>query len=313
MDLLQLLGWAAFAITGHRSIQNALYKVEPSLMFMSAVRGGERRIYQDTRINLASKMIGYSNGEKGGMMGLQTLVGFSRYKSMLEGSDYEVGENGEKIYSQKVSTVTHGINLKNIQMLEDLGYIKIDSMEEKFRQNFVEKALGREPRGLRMLLINEKLGFGNWGDLRKIAKAGLTGDKETLESMRKTFSKVTFRLTDKPIDFEELYKKSLDIKSIEDKKERMALRRLAIVFDSKAGILSTKNIDIGKDAFGRDVIKYGTKESFAARVNKTIPQEVTKSDNIRDRIKEDVDIQEVLQKHQEQERNEVIQNRDNGR
>jgi len=38
-------------------------------------------------------------------------------------------------------------------MLEDLGYIKIDSMEEKFRQNFLEKALGREPRGLQNLLI----------------------------------------------------------------------------------------------------------------------------------------------------------------
>jgi len=70
-------------------------------MFISAVRGGERKIYQDTRINLASKMRGYNSIEKGGMMGLQTLVGFSRYKDMLEGSNYEVGENGEKIYCQK--------------------------------------------------------------------------------------------------------------------------------------------------------------------------------------------------------------------
>lgn len=51
---------------------------------------------------------------------------------------------------------------------------------------------------------------------------------------------------------------------------KIALRRLSAIFDNKQGILTTKNIDIGKDRFGRDIIKYNTKESFGQRVNKRI-------------------------------------------
>lgn len=237
-------------------------------MFISRKRNGERQIFQDTRINLAAKMKDYNVTEKAGMMGLQTLVGFSRYKENLKGADYEIGENDEKIYCQKFSTVTHGINLKTLKMIEDLGYIKIDSMDEKFRKNIIDGILGREARGLRKLLIAEKLGFRNYGDLKKMAVATLKGDKATLESMKKNFSKVTFRLTDKPIDFDELYRKSANISEIKDKKEQTALRRLSIIFDNKQGIFATRNIDIGKDNFGRDIIKYNTKESLGKRIDR---------------------------------------------
>lgn len=270
-----------------RTFQNMLYKTEPSLMFMSKVKGGERQIFQDVRLNLASKMKDYNAVEKGGMMALQTLVGFSRWKENLKYSDFEIGENGEKIYLQKISTVTHGINLKTLQMIEDLGYIKIDSMEDKFRYNVVDKVLGRNPRGLQKLLIVEKLGFRNYSDLKKILKAGVKRDKDTLDSMRKNFSKVTFRLTDKPIDFEELYMKSCDLNKVEDKKERIALKRLSIIFDNKQGILATKNIDIGKDAFGRNIIKYGTPQSFGKRVQQNLFLNDEKT-QFHEYIKEDV-------------------------
>lgn len=293
------VGLIASVGSGTRAIQNTLYKTEPSLMFMSRVKHGERQIFQDVRLNLASHMRGYSASEKAGMMGLQTLVGFSRYKDNLKNSDYEIGENGEKVYCQKISTVTHGINLKNLQMLENLGYIKIDSMEEKFRQTAIEKALGREPRGLKNLLILEKIGFRNFDDLKKITKAGLTGDKDTLDSMRKTFQKVTFRLTDKQIDFEELYMKSANLSQVEDKKEKTALRRLSVIFDKKQGILATKNIDIGKDSFGRAVIKYDTKEPFGKRLDGTIRLDESQKSDIKDRLKEEVNIEEVLAKHTE--------------
>lgn len=254
--------------TASRAIQNAIYKIEPSLMFISKKKDGERRICQDIRLNLASKMKGYTTIEKAGMMGLQTLVGFSRWKENLKGTDYEEGKNGEKIYCEKISTVTHGINLKTLKMIEDLGYIKIDSMDEKFKKNILDNVLNRDPKAVQTLLIAEKIGFKNYEDLKKIAIATLKGDKKTLEGIKKTFQKVTFRLTDKEINFEELYEKSANISEVKDKKEQIALRRLSAIFDNKQGILATKNIDIGKDSFGRDVIKYNTKESFGNRMAK---------------------------------------------
>lgn len=232
-------------------------------MFISIKKDGERQILQDVRLNLASKMKNYNAIEKAAMMGLQTLVGFSRYKENLKGTDYEEGENGEKIYCEKISIHTHRINLKTLKMIEDLGYIKIDSIKDRLNRK-------GEYQEKKKLLILEKLGFRNYEDLKRIAIATLKGDRKTLESMKKTFKKVTFRLTDKEIDFEELYRKSANISSITDKKEQIALRRLSAIFDNKQGILSTKNIDIGKDSFGRDVIKYNTKESFGQRVNKSI-------------------------------------------
>ena len=112
--------------------------------------------------------------------------------------------------------------------------------------------------------------------------------------MKKIFQKVTFRLTDKKIDFEELYKKSSNLSEIQDKKERLALKRLAIIFDNKHGVLATKNIDIGKDNFGRDVLKYNTKEPFGKRVERTIMPEKQKSD-FHNRIKENVDVSQINQ------------------
>lgn len=303
MHQLQLFGTATFLGAGFRASSNILHKSEPSLMFVSRRKNGEIQIFQDTRFNLAKHMKNYNVSEKAGMMALQTLVGFSRYKENLKNSHYELGENGEKIYLQKISTVTHGVNLKTLKMIEDLGYIKIDSMEDKFKQTLVEKALGREKRGLRKLLIVEKIGFKNYDDLKTIFKAGITGDKDTLESMKKSFQKVTFRLTDKKIDFEELYKKSLSLSQIEDKKERLALKRLSIIFDNKQGVLASKNIDIGKDNFGRDVIKYNTKEPFGKRVEREMQAERQESD-FRDRIKENVNTNEVIKNVLEEQLNQ---------
>lgn len=265
----------------YRTIENVMYKSEPSLMFVSKNTGKERQISQSIRPSIESKMRNYSIAEKAGMMALQTLVGFSRYKENFKYSDYEVGENGEKIYNQKISTVTHGVNIKTLQALEKLGYIKIDSIDEKCKYSFIDKVIGKEPEQLEKLLIIEKLGFRNYNDLGKIAKAGLKNLKgtitrneeekaeaqSTLKTMRKTFSKVNFRLTDKKIDFEDLYLKSENPSELK-KEEKLALKRLSIVFDNKMGILATKNVDIIQDNFGRDVIKYNAKESFGKKVKR---------------------------------------------
>lgn len=295
------IGTVAGIRAGYGALLNTLYKTEPGLMFVSRKKPfqGEIQIFQASIVDAASKMRGYTNGEKGGMMALQTLVGFSRYKKNLQCCDYEVGTNGEKIYNQKISTVTHGINIKNFQMLETLGYIKIDSMDNRHSQNMVGRILGRKPKEKQSLLILEKLGFKNYGDLREIARATITGDKETLVRMRKPTTRVTFRLTDKPIDFEELYSKFSNLEQVEDRNERVALRRLAGIFNHERGILTTKNLDIVKDRFGRDILKYNVKESFGMRMQKRLAQVPKEIESLQDRLREEVDITEAIKKSQE--------------
>lgn len=251
-----------------RAGMNAIYKTEPSLMFMSRKGlSGERKIYQDTRVDLASKMTGYKAGEKAGMMGLQTLVGFSRYKESLKGTPYTEREDGSKVYIPKYSTVTHTVNLKNFRMLEQLGLIEIESMDDKFKKpGIIGRAIGAEPKGKQSLLLFEKLGFRNFADLGTIAKAFVIRDKDTLDRKKVDLNKVTFRLTDKPIDFEDMYLKVNGARPYESKEEQVALRRFLSIFGQGRGILGSKPIDIGKDVFERDIILYGRKENFATRM-----------------------------------------------
>lgn len=263
------IGTAVAIYSLARAGMNVIYKTEPSLMFVSKLDplSGERKIFQDTRLDLASHMRGYNNYEKAGMMALQSLVGFSRYKTNLEGTDYTPREDGSKVYTQKYSTVTHTINLKTFEALEKLGLIEIESMDESFKNTGkIADALGMQPKGKKGYLISEKIGFKNFDSLRDLAKAALAGDKETLEKSKVTFKKVNFRLTDKPIDFEDLFLKYNKARPYESKEERDALKTFGLVFDRRRGVLGNKNIDIGKDVLGRSIISYGRKVGFGERL-----------------------------------------------
>ena len=158
---------------------NIIYKTEPSLMFLSKKSGEELKIFQDIT-KIFNHMNGYDEQEKAAMMGLQTLVGFQRYKENLKNTTFEFDENGNRLYSQKISTVTHGVNIKNLRALETLGYIKIDEEASRFRWNMAQDILHSKPKSLRSLLIPEKILFGNTRDLKKMAKFALKGDKENL-------------------------------------------------------------------------------------------------------------------------------------
>lgn len=268
---LQVAGWSLVVAAG-LGTTNAIRKTEPSLMFMTSKKKGVIEIQENMIRALSSDMKGYTAYEKGGMMVLQTLVGFSRWKENLKGSSFEVDENGNKIYDQKISTTTHGINIKTLSALEKLGYIKIDSVDDKTR-GALGSLIGLPASKRKSLLIAEKIGFKNWPDLKKIFKAKISGDKETLDSMRKDMKQVNFRLTDKEINFEELYNRCANLKEVTSKEEKLALMRLGIVFDNVKGILANKNIDIEKDMFGRDIIKYGEKYSFSDRISKEEEEE----------------------------------------
>lgn len=252
-------------------------------------------------------MKGYTAYEKGGMMVLQTLVGFSRWKENLKGSSFEVDENGNKIYDQKISTTTHGINIKTLKAIEKLGYIKIDSIDDKTR-GALGSFIGLPASKRKSLLIAEKIGFKNWPDLKKIFKAKISGDKETLDSIRKDMKQVNFRLTDKEINFEELYNRCANLKEVTNKDEKLALMRLGVVFDNGKemsanqniaggkGILANKNIDIEKDMFGRDIIKYGKKYSFSNRIAKKKEEKEigVKSVDLNDELRKNVRTNEEI-------------------
>ena len=89
-----VLGYGVFGAGLARFAQNVTLKTEPTLLFGTKKQGDEIGIYQDLMdIGTSSRMIGYDNLEKMAMMGVQTLVGFSRYKQNLKDTPFEIDEN----------------------------------------------------------------------------------------------------------------------------------------------------------------------------------------------------------------------------
>lgn len=275
-----------------RFSQNASIKIEPNLLFGSKKVGDEILIFQDpANIRLASRMIGYENYEKAAMMGMQTLIGLSRYKENLKDSKFEIGEDGQKIYSQKFSTVTHSVNLDNIKYLEDLGYIKIDSTEETFKGRTLDEkltALGAKDGKIKFYLITEKIGFGNFKGVKEALKAMLSKDEELKDKNREIMKKVTFRLTEKPLNFEEIANLSNPgVRKLLPEEKREAAGRLALM----ARIMRGRKIEVKKDAFGRDTISYPTRLENA-KINK----ERDEAKKERERIKKEKETEKRAQK-----------------
>jgi hypothetical protein len=279
-----------------------IFKTEPSLMFITKKSGDGSRIICQNALEVPTYLKGISLSDKACIMGLQTLIGFQRYKADLRVSGAKTIEsNGKNVYEQTYSTVTHSVNLNNLAALEEAGYIEIVSEEEEFNHYGIEKVFGIKPRPLKSLLIMEKIGFSNTQGLKQIFNAAKNGDKEELDSLKKTFKKVTFRLTDKEIDFEDIYKKTNGYTEFESKDEQKKLKRLrSIFFDSNSripGIYSdrTTKIDIKYDRFGRPFLDYKAKESFGEKIEKE--QGITKIDrNIKPKNKEENSFEQDLKR-----------------
>lgn len=292
--------------------QNAFMKTEPTLLFGTRkLASGALGIYQDPyNMNLMTRMIGYNKNEKMNMMGVQTLVGLDRYKSILGNSKYELDENGNKIYDQKFSTVTHGINLSSIEYLEKLGYIKIDSIETDFKPDSLEeKAIARnknEKGEVTSNLIVEELGFGNVEGLKKVAKSTVkriaTGEKEKVDK-KYLMKKATFRLTDKPIDFEELVKYATPSERAKLPKEQ---RSAAGWFGKMIKSVEKKNVEIVKDATGRPILKYPSRIENVKLVVRNIRE--NRARNEKEGLKEESKVDKAVeQMKKEQEKfNEML-------
>lgn len=241
-----------------RLAQNAHMKTEPTLLFgTKRLNSGALGIFQDPlNMNLMTRMVGYNNNEKMNMMGVQTLVGLARCKSVLANSKYELDENGNKIYNQKFSTVTHGINLSSIEYLEKLGYIKLDSIEADFKPDSIDEwvtSRKKDENGeIKSNLIVEQLGFGNLSGIKRIAKSAVTGEKDKNDK-KYVMKKATFRLTDKPIDFDELVNYATPSERAKLPKEQ---RAAAGWFGKMLKSVEKKKVEIVKDATGRPILKY---------------------------------------------------------
>lgn len=260
-----------------RGAQNVNLKIEPTLLFGSKKTfKGNIAIFQDPlNPNLMSRMAGYSNGEKMNMMGVQTLVGLARYKSILQNSPCEIDENGNKVYDQVFSTVTHGINLRSLEHLEKLGYIKLDSIDADFKPETIDEiftARKRDNGEVKSNLLFEKIGFGNFKDVGKILKEAVSKNKETegkSDAKKYVMKKASFRLTDKPIDFDEMVKYTDPSERTKlPKEQRMAAGWFAKMIRS----INDKNVQIVKDATGRPKLKYPSRIENIKMVAKNIKE-----------------------------------------
>lgn len=238
------VGVAGFTNAAMDTIYKKLSK--NSMFVQSKNVNGEIKIYQSVKdFKSFQKMKGFNAYEKGAMMALELLVELQAIKQQFEDRDTitEQARNCENnVYPQVYSTVTHGVNIDTIEALETLGYLQIERKEPKKKSN----------------LLFAKLGFGQYQE----AKEALFSKDE---SKKVQMYDLALRVTDKPIDFEEIYKSYLELKGTREKSEKVSsIKRLGIIMEA----LRKRNIDIVKNDIGETVIDYNAQESFARRIKR---------------------------------------------
>lgn len=250
--ILVTLGIGAYALEAANALQNVRFKKYDDLMFVTQDKlNGERAIYQDaTNTKILTKMRGFEPHEKAALMGLQNFVGLQRYKQEFSDRNCKktIGKNGENyVYDKIFSTLTHGVNIKTFQALDALGYIQIESLEDRKKK----------------LLIAERIGFGQYKEAGRSIKALLTNNQEEKKKYLKQMQKIRFKLTDKPFDLNQLYEEYLDIKETKGNDvRRKHVKRIGLILE----ILKDKNIDIQSDKLGIAKINYKAQCSLASRI-----------------------------------------------
>lgn len=236
------IGVAGFT---NAAIDTMYKKLSKNSMFVqSKSANGEIKISQSVKdFKSFQKMKGFNAYEKGAMMGLELLIELQSIKQQFEdrGTITQQSRNGENnVYPQVYSTTTHGVNIYTIQALETLGYLQIERKEPKKKSN----------------LFFEKLGFGQYQEAKE---AIFSRDERKKVQMYD----LALRVTDKLIDFEEIYKLYLGVKGTREKSEKASsIKRLGIIMEA----LRRRNIDIVKNNIGELVIDYNAQQSFARRI-----------------------------------------------
>lgn len=285
--VLTTLGLCTGVLGASRAIYNTRFKTYKDMIFTTKKKlNGEISIFQDaTNVKMLSKMKGFEPHEKAALMGLQNFIGLQRYqqKFMDKNMISTLSRDGKSwVYDKTFSTVTHGINIKTFKALESLGYIQIESLEDKKKKT----------------LVLERLGFGQYKEAGASIKAVLTNNQEEKNKYMKQMQEIKFKLTDKPFDINDVYKEYLDIKDTKEKNPRRKdIKRIGVILDA----LKDKNIDIEKDKLGIPKINYNSDKSFVKRIEQE--KEFEKREN---------SFRENLSNFEEQkeEQNEIYMNQD---
>lgn len=175
------------------------------------------------------------------------MYGLQRYKQELSDSNQkgELSEHGENyVYKKIFTTKTHEVNIKTFKALEELSYIQIESIKDTNKS----------------YLILERLGFGQFYDAKEAIKAKLSNNKT--EEYQKQMQEIKFKLTDKPLNLNEIY---IQYKQNKDNK---ALKRIGLIIET----LKNQNVDIITDELGIPRINYKSETSLAKRMKKEIEQ-----------------------------------------
>ena len=250
--VLVTLGLCTGVLGASRALYNTRFKTYKDMMFTTKRKlNGEISIFQDaTNVKMLSKMKGFEPHEKAALMGLQNFVGLQRFQQQFRDKNMisTLSRDGQsQVYDKIFTTVTHGINIKTFKALESLGYIQIESLEDKKKK----------------ALVFERIGFGQYKEARASIKAVLTNNQEEKTKYMKQMQEIKFKLTDKPFDINDVYKEYLEIKDTKDKNPRRKdIKRIGIILDA----LKDKNIDIEKDNIGIPKINYNSNRSFVKRI-----------------------------------------------
>ena len=247
------IGIGVYTAFATKSLYDIAFKKEEGTQFVTKRNlNGEISLFQDALdISGFSRMKGFEPQEKGALMGIQMLMSLQNYKRQYQdrGIQTETARDGEnQVYPQVFKTVTHGINIKTIEALEKLGYVQID------KNQLLDK---------KSILFWEKIGFGQYKKAIEAFNSVLTRNQDKIKENQVQMTEILFRLTDKPLDLEEIYIKYQEVKSTKGNDlMRKPIRRVGSIIEA----LKSKNIDIETDEIGVLRMNYNAKESFATRV-----------------------------------------------
>lgn len=250
------IGVGTYMVGATGALINIICRKEKDMMFATHMNSkGETEILQDlTNMKILAQMRGYKSHEKAALMGLQNFVGLQRYKQEFsdQNKKKELSKDGENhVYNKVFSILTHGVNIKTFQALESLGYIQIESLEDKRSR----------------LLIMERLGFGQYNEIKESIKAMITNNQDEKNKYMRQMKKIRFKLTDKPLDLNELYEQYTEVKNTRgNNPKRKDIRRIGIILEA----LKEKNVDISIDKLGISRINYKAKTSLAKRIEQEI-------------------------------------------
>lgn len=242
---------------------------------------GEILISQDLEsMNLLQKIRDFTPVEKGAVMGLQLLTQLQSIKQQYEDKGvYTEPARNEKdnVYSQIYSTETHGINIKTVEALEQLGYVQIERKEPSRKSS----------------LIIEKLALGQYKDAMQSLVLPFSKKEKTKNEIQ--MYDMAIKITDKPIDFEHIYNTYMELSNTKEKNPiRKPITRLGIIFEA----LRDRNIDIQKNEIGEVVINYNAQESFSKRMKREQEDpcaEYRKKSYIGDKIEHKIQTREIVQ------------------